>query len=100
VQVELIHFLPKEKKKIIYLSRFIAERLTMFYLEVRSTRIGFYKREETLVNFLHDNNIGAVITDTAGRRDCAPHASTIPKAFIRYVGNSLHPTDLQDQMPG
>lgn len=38
-------------------------------------------------------NTGAVITDTAGRRDCAHMHLTIPKAFIRYVGNSLHPTD-------
>ena len=43
--------------------------------------------------FLRDNNWGAVITDTAGRRDCAHMHLTIPKAFIRYVGNSLHPTD-------
>ena len=34
-----------------------------------------------------------MITDTAGRRDCAHMHLTIPKAFIRYVGNSLHPTD-------
>ena len=37
--------------------------------------------------------MGAVITDTAGRRDCAHMQPTIPKAFIRYVGNSLHPSD-------
>ena len=37
--------------------------------------------------------MGAVITDTAGRRDAAHMRLTIPKAFIRYVGNSLHPTD-------
>ncbi len=37
--------------------------------------------------------MGAVITDTAGRRDCAHMHLTIPKAFIRYVGNSLHPSD-------
>ena len=34
-----------------------------------------------------------MITDTAGRRDCAHMHLTIPKVFIRYVGNSLHPTD-------
>ena len=34
-------------------------------------------------------NMGIVITDTAGRRDCAHMNLTIPKAFIRYVGNSL-----------
>ena len=38
-------------------------------------------------------NTGAVITDTAGRRDCAHMYITIPKTFIRYVGNSLHKTD-------
>ena len=37
--------------------------------------------------------MGIVITDTAGRRDCAHMNLTIPKAFIRYVGNSLHPSD-------
>lgn len=34
-----------------------------------------------------------MITDTAGRRDCAHMELTVPKTFIRYVGNSLHPTD-------
>jgi len=38
-------------------------------------------------------NMGVVITDTAGRRDCAHMHLTIPKVFIRYVGNSLHPSD-------
>ena len=37
--------------------------------------------------------MGAVITDTAGRRDCAHMNITMPKTFIRYVGNSLHKTD-------
>src|SRR5204863_2327081 len=31
--------------------------------------------------------------DTASRRDCAHMYVTIPKTFIRYVGNSLHTTD-------
>ena len=42
---------------------------------------------------LKEINMGAVITDTAGRRDCAHMYLTIPKTFIRYVGNSLHKTD-------
>lgn len=37
--------------------------------------------------------LGAVITDVAGRRDCAHMYLTVPKTFIRYVGNSLHKTD-------
>jgi uncharacterized protein YecE (DUF72 family) len=46
-----------------------------------------------LFDMLRSHNIGAVITDTAGRRDCAHMELSIPKAFIRYVGNSLHATD-------
>ena len=42
---------------------------------------------------LHDLGIGAVITDTAGRRDCVHMKLTAPVAFIRFVGNNLHPTD-------
>ncbi|HEX6847934.1 MAG TPA: DUF72 domain-containing protein, partial [Chitinophagaceae bacterium] len=65
-----------------------------FFLEVRHP--AWFSKEsirEELFEFLRDNNIGAVITDTAGRRDCAHMHLTIPKTFIRYVGNSLHETD-------
>ena len=65
-----------------------------FFLEVRHPAwFSKEKEREELFGFLSDNNIGAVITDTAGRRDCAHMRLTIPKAFIRYVGNSLHRTD-------
>jgi uncharacterized protein YecE (DUF72 family) len=39
--------------------------------------------------------IGTVITDTPGRRDVLHLRLTAPVAFIRYVGNNLHPTDYQ-----
>lgn len=65
-----------------------------FFLEVRH---GAWFADPTerraLFHRLRDLNIGAVITDTAGRRDCAHMQLTVPKTFIRYVGNSLHPTD-------
>ena len=48
---------------------------------------------ETLFTFLREEKIGAVITDAAGRRDCAHMHLTVPRVFIRYVGNSLHPSD-------
>jgi uncharacterized protein YecE (DUF72 family) len=65
-----------------------------FFLEVRHPAwFSKEKEREELFEFLSSNNIGAVITDTAGRRDCAHMHLTIPKAFIRYVGNSLHSTD-------
>jgi len=37
--------------------------------------------------------IGTVITDTAGRRDALHMKLTAPFAFIRFVGNNLHPAD-------
>lgn len=37
---------------------------------------------------------GAVITDVAGRRDVCHASVTAPFVLVRFVGNSLHPTDL------
>lgn len=65
-----------------------------FFLEVRHP--GFFSDKhirELLCITLHQLNIGAVITDTAGRRDCAHMYLTVPKTFIRFVGNSLHTSD-------
>ena len=65
-----------------------------FFLEVRHQDwFGNETIREELFSFLKDNNIGIVITDTAGKRGCAHMYLTIPKTFIRYVGNSLHATD-------
>ncbi|MEP7258060.1 MAG: DUF72 domain-containing protein, partial [Flavitalea sp.] len=44
-------------------------------------------------DLLRESKIGTVITDTSGRRDCLHMKLTAPVAFIRYVGNNLHPTD-------
>ena len=49
--------------------------------------------EKELFDTIRSLNIGAVITDTAARRDCAHMNLTLPKTFIRYVGNSLHASD-------
>lgn len=65
-----------------------------FFLEVRHP--DWFAKEnirEEMLDTLRSLNMGAVITDTAGRRDCAHMRLTIPKAFIRYVGNSLHASD-------
>lgn len=65
-----------------------------FFLEVRHPD---WFSDKTVMNemlqTLKETGTGLVITDTAGRRDCAHMHLTIPKTFIRYVGNSLHPTD-------
>jgi uncharacterized protein YecE (DUF72 family) len=48
-----------------------------------------------LLNDLSAHKTGLIITDTEGRRDMAHMNLTIPKAFIRFVGNSLHKTDYE-----
>ncbi|MBK0378334.1 DUF72 domain-containing protein [Mucilaginibacter segetis] len=48
---------------------------------------------EAAFNMFKRLNIGAVITDASGRRDCVHMMLPTPHAFIRFVGNSLHPTD-------
>jgi uncharacterized protein YecE (DUF72 family) len=86
-------FSPKRKSELFeYLSSLPQD--LQFFLEVRHPDwFGKEKEREDMFNFLRDNNMGAVITDTAGRRDCAHMHLAIPKVFIRYVGNSLHPSD-------
>lgn len=55
----------------------------------------FEQREnsDAVFEMLERNGAGAVITDVAGRRDCAHMRLTTPEAFIRFEGNDLHPTD-------
>jgi uncharacterized protein YecE (DUF72 family) len=65
-----------------------------FFLEVRHA--GWFSKEdirEELFSTLKQLNVGAAITDTADRRDCAHMYLTMPVTFIRFVGNSLHKTD-------
>jgi len=86
-------FSPKRKKELFDYLATLPKDL-QFFLEVRSPE--WFEKEEDqkeLFQTLRDLNIGAVITDTAGRRDCCHMHLTVPKTFIRYVGNSLHATD-------
>jgi uncharacterized protein YecE (DUF72 family) len=86
-------FSTKRKQELFDFLQSLPKDL-QFFLEVRHPD-WFLKdaiRDE-LLNTLTSLNIGFVITDTSGRRDCAHMYLTIPKAFIRYVGNSLHATD-------
>lgn len=86
-------FSPKRKEELFtYLGSLPTD--LQFFLEVRHPDwFAKEKDREDMFAFLRDHNMGAVITDTAGRRDCAHMHLTVPKAFIRYVGNSLHPSD-------
>jgi uncharacterized protein YecE (DUF72 family) len=86
-------FSPKRKDELFSFLKSLPTDL-QFFLEVRHPD-WFAKKEvmEETVEFLRSINMGFVITDTSGRRDCAHMHLTMPKTFIRYVGNSLHPTD-------
>jgi uncharacterized protein YecE (DUF72 family) len=65
-----------------------------FFLELRHPEWFLNEKlRRELFNTLYQLKIGAVITDTAGRRECAHMHLTIPKVFVRYVGNNMHPTD-------
>jgi uncharacterized protein YecE (DUF72 family) len=44
-------------------------------------------------HLMKELGVTSIITDTSGRRDVLHMRLTTPKAFIRYVGNGLHPTD-------
>lgn len=86
-------FSPKRKEELFtYLAELPKD--LQFFLEVRHP--DWFAKEndrEDMFAFLREHSMGAVITDTAGRRDCAHMHLTIPKVFIRYVGNSLHASD-------
>lgn len=86
-------FSPKRKEELFTFLLGLPADL-QFFLEVRHPDwFAKDKFRTELFEFLRENKLGAVITDTAGRRDCAHMQLTIPKVFIRYVGNSLHPSD-------
>ncbi|MBL0182124.1 MAG: DUF72 domain-containing protein [Chitinophagaceae bacterium] len=86
-------FSPKRKEELFDFLRSLPTNL-QFFMEVRHPE--WFKKEDMrneLFSTLKELNMGAVITDTSGRRDCAHMYLTVPKVFIRYVGNSLHKTD-------
>ncbi len=83
---------PKRKEELFGFLKSLPADM-QFFLEVRHPDWFKAYVAKELFETLHTLNIGAVITDTAGRRDCAHMHLTIPKTFIRYVGNSLHHSD-------
>ncbi len=65
------------------------------FIELRSEEwyAGKEGYDPTLFSFLRKQKRGTIITDAAGRRDCVHMHLSTPECFIRFVGNSLHPTD-------
>ena len=85
-------FSPKRKQELFeYLETLPKD--VLFFLEVRHPEWFLPVQQDELFQKLKQLKIGAVITDTAGRRDCCHMHLTIPKTFIRFVGNFLHKTD-------
>lgn len=84
-------------KSIDVLQNYLAWLPTDFelFVEVRHPDWFVGENFSNLAKVLEDTGKGFVITDTAGRRDCAHMRLTNPKAFIRFVGNSLHKTDYE-----
>lgn len=86
------HFSWQRKGELFtYLSALPAD--FQFFLEMRNT--AWFGKDESreLFELLRSLGMGAVITDTAGRRDCAHMHLPVPRAFVRFVTNELHPTD-------
>lgn len=63
------------------------------FLELRHPDWYTHPHRDRIFDRCEALNIGTVITDTSGRRDCAHMELTTPYAFVRFVGNGLHPTD-------
>lgn len=56
------------------------------WFAIESNRDDFFQ-------LLNELNIGTVISDTAGRRDCVHMEVTTNEVMIRFVGNNLAPSD-------
>ena len=85
-------FGPQKKQVLLnYLSTLPVD--LKFALEVRNP--SWYEKEHSSALFekLNKIGIGTVITDVAGRRDCAHMYVTAPFVIVRFVGNDLHETD-------
>jgi len=86
-------FSPGRKEELFDFLRSLPTDL-QFFIEVRHHDwFAKEKINDELITTLSSLNAGIVITDSSGRRDCVHMYLTIPKTFIRFVGNSLHKTD-------
>lgn len=86
-------FSPKRKEELFEYLKTLPRDIS-FFIEVRHPE--WYSDKliaEEYFGTLKKLKLGAVITDAAGRRDCAHMHLTVPKTFIRFVGNSLHKSD-------
>lgn len=86
-------FSPKRKDELFSFLQSLPTDIE-FFVEVRHKDWFINKQyNDELLYFLKERKMGFVITDTAGRRDVLHLNLTMPKTFIRFVGNSLHKSD-------
>lgn len=86
-------FGPARKEELFSFLQALPTNIS-FFLEVRHP--DWFSNEavrKALFNNLYLLKTGTVITDTAGRRDCAHMYLTIPRAMVRFVANNTHRTD-------
>jgi uncharacterized protein YecE (DUF72 family) len=68
---------------------------TSFFLEVRHPAwLADAAEAAELFQTLTALNMGLVLTDTPGRRDLVHMRLTVPRLFLRFVCNGLHPTSI------
>ena len=83
---------PKYKPVIEQFIQSLPDDITLF-VEYRQKEWLQPQNAAESFDYLKELNTGTVITDTSGRRDALHMNLTTPQAFIRFVGNGLHPTD-------
>lgn len=88
------YFTPKQFK---ILEKYLQLLPTNLKIAIEFRHEDWFKNEaiwqETL-QMLHENGHATVITDVAGRRDVVHQSLSVPKAFIRWIGND-HSSDYQ-----
>ena len=87
-------FGPKRKEELFSYLETLPKELSIF-LEVRHPDWFKEPMKDDFFDSLKKLKTGAVITDTAGRRDVAHMHITVPKTMIRFVGNDKDATDYE-----
>ncbi len=86
------NFTPKNYEALEAFLTWLPKDVQVF-TELRSPKWFLEDSFEKVFKMMELQKIGSVITDASGRRDCVHMRLTTPIAFIRFVGNGLHPTD-------
>lgn len=84
---------PKTLETMEAFIQYLPEDLKLF-VELRHPEwFANAEANSNVFSMFERNKAGSIITDASGRRDCVHMRLTTPEAFIRFVGNGLHPTD-------